>query len=150
MNCHSTDLSKKHVNPRISFQNIETFKNQPSSSPDLANLVCPPIYLHFPITLSPIYKPLSQLGILILSKRTRSIRKTNKNLVQEISSITNDQLTRFHCWVHLNQAKSDLPVQTVCWFLLISLLLSLTIFLKPEPFQEWTLWRESQGRSRKS
>ena len=65
----------------------------------MANLVCQAIYLHFPIMLSPIYKPLSQLGTLILNwKRTRSIaiyckKKCEKLVLKEHHH--NEQLPPF-------------------------------------------------------
>ena len=63
----------------------------------MANLVCQAIYLHFPIMLSPIYKPLSQLGTLIMKANevyNNLLQKNCEKLVLK-EHHHNEQLTPF-------------------------------------------------------
>ena len=98
----------------------------------MANLVCQAIYLHFPIMLSPIYKPLSQLGTLILNwKRTRSIAIYCKKKLRKAGSQgaspqrATNPLSIFEFY-HIRPRRTP-NIKTVCWFPMIWLLLVVAI-----------------------
>ena len=96
----------------------------------MANLVCQAIYLHFPIMLSPIYKPLSQLGTLILKANEVYSNLLQKKLRKAGSQGASPQratnpLSIFEFY-HIRPRWTP-NINTVCWLPMIWLLLVVAI-----------------------